>query len=774
MEIIQAEIILKGIVQGVGFRPFVKRTALKFGLYGFVENREYGVRIVTVGSKEKILAFYNYLLKNSPPVAKIIEHTLKFKRKVTFSAKDFHIELSKKNGEITALIPPDIATCPQCLSEIDDPEDRHYNYPFTNCTNCGPRFSIIKALPYDRKNTTMDKFTMCRDCEREYNIVEDRRFHAQPNACPACGPQVSLFKNINGEMHEIAAKEDAINKIIQLLRSGEIVAIKGLGGYHLVCDALNKPAVERLRIIKKRPYKPFALMANSLDTIKKYCRVSPAEGKMLTGSQKPIVLLGKNSPDVLPHIAPGIDTIGFMLPYTPIRHLLFRHFTVLVMTSGNVAEEALEKDDDQAFSRLSSFTNYFLTYNREIFNRVDDSIVKFVAHQNQAIIFRKARGFIPIPIKIANVSGYPQLFAAGSDMKGSFGLLKNNLFLGSQYMGDMEVISNNDFYQETLRYFEKVFEIEPKAVIADLHPNYFTTQFAKEYARERAIPFVQIQHHIAHSYSVMAEKQLTQAIGVSFDGTGFGKDGNSWGGEFFLLDGAKVTRVAHLRYVPLLSGDLAAREPWRMALAYLFDSSPQNIEDFFTTQQFPQKNALLHLLRTGNIPVQTSSVGRLFDAVTSLLGVTHQNTYEGEAPMRLESLFRKIENVNPYTWELHKKSIPWEIDLRPIIREIVQELSIDIDRDISATRFHHTLANIVEKVCRLIKAEFGINAVVCSGGVFQNVTLVSLVKKTLQPYGFDVFFNEQVPPNDAGVALGQIYGYILGYGKIKNIEVNRE
>jgi hydrogenase maturation protein HypF len=762
----QAEIILNGIVQGVGFRPFVKRTALKFGLYGFVENREYGVRIVAVGKQEKILEFYKYLLQNYPPVAKILEHTIKFEKKVTFSEKDFHIKLSQKNGEITALIPPDIATCPQCLSEIDNPNDRHYNYPFTNCTNCGPRFSIIKSLPYDRENTTMDKFTMCEDCEQEYNTVEDRRFHAQPNACPACGPQVSLFKNTNGRMREIANKEDAINKAAQLLQAGNIVAIKGLGGYHLACDATNKLSVERLRALKKRPYKPFALMANSIDTIKKYCRISPAEEKLLTGSQKPVVLLRKKSPDILSYIAPGIDTIGFMLPYTPIHHLIFRHFTILVMTSGNVAEDALEKDDTQAFSNLSTFTDYFLTYNREIFNRVDDSIVKFV--DNQAIIFRKARGFIPIPIKIANVSSYPQLFAAGGDMKGSFGLLKKDLFLGSQYLGDLQVVSNNDFYQETLRYFQKVFEIEPQVVIADLHPNYFSTQFAQDFAKKRAIPFVQIQHHIAHSYSVMAEKQLTQAIGVSFDGTGFGSDGNSWGGEFFLLDGKNVTRMAHLRYVPLLSGDLAAREPWRMALAYIFDSLPEKAKGFFSHEQFPQKPALLHLLKEGNIPVQTSSIGRLFDAVASLLRVTHQNTYEGEAPMRLESLVTKMDDVKPYSWELHKRSLPWEIDIRPMIQEIIKEVSDDVDKHISAARFHRTLSDVVKKVCRLIKTEFGISTVVCSGGVFQNVTLVSLVKKTLQSHGFDVYFNEHVPPNDAGVALGQIYGYLLCNGYIKD------
>jgi len=615
----------------------------------------------------------------------------------------------------------------------------------------------------------MAEFSMCKDCEREYNTVEDRRFHAQPNACPSCGPQVSLFKNINGRIHAIAYKEDAINKTVQLLKAGNIVAIKGLGGYHLACNSLNESAVKRLRSLKKRPYKPFALMANSIDTIKKYCMVSPAEEKMLTGSQKPIVLLRKKSPDVLPWIAPGINTIGFMLPYTPIHHLLFHHLAILVMSSGNVAEEALEKDDAQAFSNLSAFTNYFLTYNREIFNRVDDSIVKFA--DNQTIIFRKARGFIPIPIKIANISGHSQLFAAGGDMKGSFGLLKDDLFLGSQYLGDMEVVSNNDFYQETLQYFQKVFEIEPQVAISDSHPNYFSTQFAEDFAKKRAIPFVQIQHHIAHSYSVMAEHDLTQAIGVSFDGTGFGSDGNSWGGEFFLLDGEKMTRISHLRYVPLLSGDTAAREPWRMALAYLFDSLPQKVDEFFSHEQFPQKSALLHLLRGENIPVKTSSVGRLFDAVASLLGVTHQNTYEGEAPMRLESLADSSKEVAPYSWKLHKKSIPWEIDLRPMIKEIFHDVSISLDKSISAMRFHNTLVDVIEKVCSLIKAEFGLDTIVCSGGVFQNVTLISLVKKRLPRQGFAVFVNQQVPPNDAGIALGQIYGYLLRNGYIEKSQI---
>ena len=754
----QAEIILKGIVQGVGFRPFVKRTALKFGIYGFVENREYGVRILAVGLQDKILGFYEDLLKNSPIVAKIIERKISFVNEINFLEKDFHIELSKKNGEISALIPPDIASCDICLKEVDNPNNRHYNYPFTNCTNCGPRFSIICAIPYDRKNTTMRDFTMCPECEQEYTTIEDRRFHAQPNACPNCGPELSLIKLENNKPDLIAIKNDALIKIIDLLKSGEIVAIKGLGGYHLACDALNVKTVNKLRKLKSRPFKPFALMADKLTTIAKYCFISEIEKEMLIGQQKPIVLLKKKNNDIFTYIAPQIENIGFMLPYTPLHHIIFKHFKVLVMTSGNIADEALEKEDESALKNLRKITKYFLTYNREIFNRIDDSIIKFAGRQK--ILIRKARGFIPIPIKINNTQNKKHIFAAGADMKGSLGLIKNNLFIGSQYLGDLEYASNIKFYQETLHYFKNIFEIKPEIVIADSHPNYLSTNFAESYAKENNLPLFYIQHHLAHTYSVMAENNLSKSIGVSFDGTGFGDDGNIWGGEFFIVDGKNHRRAAHLKYQPVISGEKMSKEPWRMALVYLFNSCLEEVNNFISDKEFPQKANILQLLKKQRYNLFTSSIGRLFDAVASLLSVCNYNTYEGEAAMKLESL-AFFDTKESYNWHLNKNNFPWQIDVSKTIREIVQNIKNNINKNVISTKFHFTILDVIYQTCKKIKHEFEINKISFSGGVFQNSLLVNLIIQKFSKSDFQIFFNEQVPPNDAGIALGQVYGYLL-------------
>ncbi|MEA3476322.1 MAG: carbamoyltransferase HypF [Candidatus Cloacimonadota bacterium] len=768
----QAEIILKGIVQGVGFRPFVKRTALKFGLYGFVENREYGVRILAVGTQKRILEFYNNLLKNSPPVAKIIEHKITFEDTVTFSKKSFNIAFSKKNGEISALIPPDIASCETCLQEIDNPKDRHYNYPFTNCTNCGPRFSIIKSIPYDRKNTTMKDFIMCPECEQEYITIEDRRFHAQPTACPKCGPELSLIEIKNNQADEIAKRNEALLKTVELIKLGKIVAIKGLGGYHIACDALNSKTVAKLRKFKNRPYKPFALMADSIETIEKFCYVNSVERKMLTGQQKPIVLLQRKSrqkPDsssqnpsrVSEQVAPEISHLGFMLPYTPLHHLILKHFIVLIMTSGNITDEALEKDDDSALKNLQPITKYFLTYNREIFNRVDDSIIKFV--DKQKILIRKARGFIPIPIKIDNFQNTPQIFSAGADMKGSFGLLKNNLFLGSQYLGDLGFASNLDFYKESLHYYQNVFEIKPGIVVADSHPNYFSTNFAENYAKENNLPLFHIQHHLAHTYSVMAENSLAETIGVSFDGTGFGDDENIWGGEFFVVKGKHHQRVAHLKYQPVVSGEKMSKEPWRMALIYLYDSCPEEIDNFISSEKFSQKEFILKILKRQQSNLYTSSMGRLFDAVASLLSVCHYNSYEGEAAMKLESI-AKSNVKKSYNWELVTQNFPWQIDVSQTIREIVRDIKNNINKGEISAKFHFTVLDIIYQTCQKIKQKFGIDNISFSGGVFQNAVLIDMILKRFADKDFQLFFNELVPPNDAGIALGQMYGYLWSHG----------
>ncbi len=750
-----AEILLTGIVQGVGFRPFVKRTALEHSIVGYVENREFGVKIIAQASKKVIEKFLQDILDNTPAVSTILAHSIKYFEHELSEYSSFEIAPSKKKGEISALIPPDIATCEKCAQEIFDVHDRHFSYPFTNCTNCGPRFSIIQSIPYDRKNTTMRKFIMCDDCNREYTTVADRRYHAQPNACQKCGPEL-CFREIIDEIPIITAKrEKALEKTISLLQVGEIVAIKGIGGYHLVCNALNKEVVEKLRILKYRSNKPFALMARDRETIEEYCTVNTDEANMLEGQQKPIVLLNKKN-DILEHIAPDVKDLGFMLPYTPLHYLLFRHFRLLVFTSGNVSEEALENKDDSAYQNIANITPYYLSYNREIYNRIDDSIVTYAG--DQRILMRKARGFVPKPINIERGVGKPQIFASGADMKGSFGLTKENIFLGSQYLGDLAFASNTKFYKESLEYFQSIFEMKPQIVIADSHPNYFSTMFAHEFAEENELPIHYIQHHKAHIYSVMAENDLENVLGVSFDGTGYGDDGNVWGGEFFIIRKTESERFAHLNYVPMVSGERAAKEPWRMALIYLYKYYPEIVDSIITEKKFPQKDMIFLQLLNDSVRLQTSSMGRFFDAVASLIDVCHFNSYEGEAPMKLEAL--ADENfMEYYQFAFDKQQSLIEVDL--IIKGIVSDMQEHKSKEYISSRFHFTIAKMVFDLCKKMKIESGIDTVALSGGVFQNVVLVSMIKRIFSGSELTLFWNEKVPPNDAGIALGQVYSYLL-------------
>ncbi len=748
----QAEILLRGIVQGVGFRPFVKRTALEHNVKGLVENREFGVKIIAQAEKKTIELFLEDILKNAPTVSTILSYDIQFQN-IMEKFDDFLIAPSRKEGEISALIPPDIATCEVCAKEIMNDHDRHFEYPFTNCTNCGPRFSIIRSIPYDRTNTTMKKFIMCEDCEREYTTVADRRYHAQPNACPKCGPTLRLIKIIDGKNSIIAQREHALDKTIDLLRSGEIVAIKGIGGYHLVGDAKNKEVVEKLRQRKHRPQKPFALMARNLEVVKEFCYVSFQEREMLTGQQKPIVLIQKKNHE-LEHIAPGVKDLGFMLPYTPLHYLLFRHFQILVFTSGNISEEALENRDLSAYERLSDITKYYLTYNREIYNRIDDSIVAFA--DKHRILIRKARGFIPKPIKLPKMKMMPEIFAAGADMKGSFGLTKNDIFLGSQYLGDLAFASNTEFYEESLGYFKSIFEMEPEVVIADNHPNYFSTQFAQEYAEKQELELHYVQHHIAHIYSVMAEHDLRQALGISFDGNGFGDDEQIWGGECFVVDSDNALRFSHLVYLPLVSGEKVAQEPWRMALIYLHSYMPEMIDFFIPSSKFPQRDLLLHQLDENYAGIMTSSMGRLFDAVSSLLNICHYNTYEGEAPMKLEALV-DVTCEDAYSYNISTEII----DPSKIIIGIITDLMKKRSLEMIASKFHFTIAKLIYDLCNIMSEAPDIKDVALSGGVFQNSALVTMVNKRFADSQFRLYFNEKVPPNDAGVAFGQVYSYLL-------------
>ncbi len=802
----QAEIIIKGIVQGVGFRPFISKLVRKFALVGYIENREFGVKIVTVGNKQRIQQFYNNILHNNPQLSVILEHSLTWQSQITYHQDKFIIKPSKKTNIISTYIPPDIATCNDCLKEILDRNDRRFHYPFTNCTNCGPRFTIIKKLPYDRQQTTMHEFPMCDKCRSEYENIDDRRYHAQPNSCSVCGPRISFVELQNKRIKYTIEEDYALQKVIELLKNGDIVAIKGLGGFHIACDALNSDSVRRLRRLKSRPQKPFALMADSIETIEKYANINDYERELLTGQIKPIVLLTKNS-DELSHIAPGLNQLGFMLAYTPLHHLLLQETKLLVMTSGNISEQAIERDNRKAMKNLSGITNYFLLYNREIYNRCDDSIVKFAG--DEKILVRRARGYVPVPMTV-KIKSSPvrrltglEIMGAGGDLKASFGLWKNNLYFGSQYLGDLQFLSNQRFYKQSLDYFENLFEINPQVIIADKHPDYFSGRIAKEHAESKNIKLYYMQHHKAHIYSVMAERNLQETIGVAFDGTGFGDDGQIWGGEFFVYKHGKMKRVAHLQYVPLISGEKSIKEPWRMGLTYLYLTNVVSggvmssiIDKFYPKDKFPYQRAITKLLtnspihysttlpiyQSTNLPtyqftnVLTSSIGRLFDAVASIVSVCHYNSYEGESAMKLQSLILSarddIENETNYSWKLDDNKIPWQINILPMIDEIVMDISKRVSVSKIAMKFHFTIIEIIIEICRRLRRDFGVENVSLSGGVFQNDFLVQKSKERLLNNGFSPYFNNKVPPNDAGISLGQIYGYLLNAEDIVNTNLS--
>ena len=768
----QAEIIIKGIVQGVGFRPFISKLAKKFALTGYIENREFGVKIIVVGNKEKIEQFYNSIINNNPQLSLILEHSIIWQNQIIYDYDKFVIRPSKKFSIINTYIPPDIATCTDCLREILDKTDRRYHYPFTNCTNCGPRFTIIKKLPYDRNQTTMDKFQMCDKCQSEYENIDNRRYHAQPNSCSVCGPKITYVELRNGKIANSIEQDLALQKIIELLKIGKIVAIKGLGGFHISCDALNKDAVNKLRELKNRPQKPFALMANTIETIEKYANINDYEKDLLTGQIKPIVLLDKKN-DKLNHIAPGLKQVGFMLPYTPLHYVLLQKTKLLVMTSGNISDRAIEKDNHKAMESLSVITNYFLLHNREIYNQCDDSIVRFAGKEQ--ILVRRARGYVPLPIPVKSDTKL-EIIGAGGDLKASFGLWKNNLYFGSQYLGDLQFFSNQEFYKRSLDYFEHLFEINPQVIIADKHPDYFSTRIAKEYAENKNIKIVYIQHHKAHIYSVMAEHNLQETIGVAFDGTGFGDDEQIWGGEFFVYKHNNMKRLAHLQYVPLISGAKSIKEPWRMGLTYLYLTNKKLIDEFYPEEKFHYQKAITKLLsqetehrkqntgsrtqENGNYRLFSSSVGRLFDAVASIISICHYNSYEGESAMKLQALTQTGQNdieKGRYLWKLDDKQIPLHINILPMIDGIVTDISKGISTNEIAVKFHLTIVNIIVEICKRLRDEYRIHNISLSGGVFQNDFLVEKTKTKLLDNGFSPFFNNKIPPN--GFLLLQILAY---------------
>ena len=742
------KIAIQGIVQGVGFRPFVFQQALARGLTGFVTNTSQGVELEVEGHSQALEDFLE-TLKNQPPLLSRITH-LDQEELPLVEYPDFTIRESLVQEERSALISPDIATCPDCLRELRDPQNRRFGYPFINCTNCGPRYTIIRDIPYDRDKTTMAVFTMCPECAEEYHSPLDRRFHAQPNACWKCGPRLFLHDEQAIEIETV----DPILEAARCLKEGLIVAIKGLGGFHLAVDATQEEAVQRLRKRKMREEKPLALMSRNLESIAKYARIEPEEAEILESKERPIVLLKKKSSNpIAPSAAPTNQYFGVMLPYTPIHHLLLDHnFLALVMTSGNLSEEPICIDNQEAFRRLKGIADYFLVHNRDIYLRSDDSIVQPVAgHLRQ---MRRSRGFVPVPVFLKEPVS--PILACGAELKNTVCLTKNNRAFVSQHIGDLENLETLEFFKLTIRHLKQILQIEPEIIAYDLHPDYLSTQYA---LKQEGVRLIGVQHHFAHMVGCMAEHGLQEkVIGLSLDGAGYGLDGHIWGGEVLVGDLTSFERQGHFAYLPMPGGAKAIKEPWRMAVSYLFQTYGEKIWDLplpiFQRRKRQEIETILKMIRQGINSPLTSSCGRLFDGVASLIGLRDKVAFEGQAAMELE-MIQSNTNLEPYPAEISREADRYLLQPQPLIQGVVADIRHQVSPEDISRRFHLTLMELLARVCLLIRNDQGLNQVALGGGVFQNRTLLAGMETRLKQEGFQVYSKALVPSNDGGISFGQ-------------------
>jgi len=761
------KIRVTGVVQGVGFRPFVYGLATQLDLHGWVRNTAGGVEIIVDGKKSEVDDFIHRLPIEAPPLAKINSIIVKSESaKQKFTTFDIRHSMDSSGGYQPISV--DVAICPDCERELFDPNDRRYLYPFINCTNCGPRFTIIKDIPYDRPKTTMAEFPLCDDCHTEYEDPLDRRFHAQPVACEGCGPFAELRcygipckdKSIN--ISNIEYRTSAILKTRRLLRKGAIIAIKGLGGFHLACDASDPVAVSRLRRRKGRVDKPFAVMAANMDALKSICEVNHHERELLTGHIKPIVLLQRKTTNtskgflICDGVAPNLDSLGTMLPYTPLHHLLINQTdpilmkepvpSVLVMTSGNLSEEPIATGNKEALERLSPLADAFLLHDRDIHIRCDDSVVK--ADKEDVIHLRRSRGYAPYPVQLP--FKIKQSLAVGGELKNTFCLGRDQYAFLSHHIGDMENAETYESFEQGVRHLSHIFRVEPELLAHDLHPNYFTTCYAKK----SDIPKIGVQHHHAHIASCMADHGLDNrhVIGLSFDGTGYGTDGAIWGGEVLLASYLDFERFAHLEYLPLPGGDSAIRYPWRIAIGYAH-ALGIDIENlpFMKNIEHQAVNILRQQIdRKINTPI-TSSMGRLFDAVASLIGIRNNVTYEAQAAIEME----KTSKPFIHSAEAYPYLIDETIQVKNLLTAIVQDVCDSESVGMIGARFHKTIAEIAIDACQQARTKTSLNELALSGGVWQNQILLDLVRDRLKKEDFVVYFHKQVPANDGGLALGQ-------------------
>lgn len=749
----RSEILIRGMVQGVGFRPFVYSQASRRDLRGRVRNNTTGVLIEVEGMHDDIERFIDDLKSNAPPLSNIesvdCSHNL-----APADYPDFLILESAHEGEQFVPISPDVSTCDDCLKELFDPHDRRYQYPFINCTNCGPRFTIITGIPYDRARTTMVDFEMCSECRAEYEDPFNRRFHAEPIACRVCGPETSLMA-VKSEPSEIADARgtNPIDNARHLLLDGKILAIKGIGGFHLACDALDHTAVDQLRKRKYREEKPFAMMAASVDVIKEHCVVSPAEEELLLSERRPIVLLKKKSTSVISEaVAPAGSYFGFMLPYSPLHHLLLNNLDrPLVMTSGNLSDEPICYADAEASGRLSNIADYFLLHNRRIHMRTDDSVVR--VHQNHEMVVRRSRGYAPSPIK-TGFTFAGQVLACGAELKNTFCLGRDHHAFISHHIGDLENLETLRSYEDGIEHFKRLFHLRPEVIAYDLHPEYLSTKYAL--SLDDPATKIAVQHHHAHIASCMADNQINgEVIGVAMDGLGFGTDGRMWGGEFFVADFVEAERIAHLAYTPMPGGAKAIKEPWRMAAVYLqqafgdefLDLDLPIIEDL-ERRGWPTVRSMI-ATRT-NSPL-TSSMGRLFDAVSGLLGVRAVVNYEGQAAIELEAMAER-DCGGAYEFKLNADGV---IEATDVIGNAVADLRNDVPAPVVSGRFHRAVVNLIVTVAEKIRDERKLHRIALSGGVFQNLFLLDDACAQLRERDFQIFTHSRVPTNDGGISLGQ-------------------
>lgn len=760
--LVRKRLTITGVVQGVGFRPFIWRRATALGLSGWVENGSGGVMAEVQGEGDTVAAFIAGLAAAAPPLA-VVEQVASEERSPAAPEAGFAIRASVARPGRSTPLPPDIATCDACHAEVADPADRRHGYPFTNCTDCGPRYTIITDLPYDRATTTMRPFEMCPACAAEYHDPASRRFHAQPNACPACGPTVWLCRSDAVVVERPAARlvgDAAIEVARDLLRAGGILAVKGLGGFHLACDATNAAAVARLRDRKRRGGKPLAVMVADIAAARAIAEVGVDEAALLTSREGPIVLLRPGdavaAAAVRRAVSPGNDFIGVLLPYAPLHQLLCREMPPLVMTSGNVSEEPIVHDNATAARVLAPLADALLLHDRDIHLACDDSVVRRMA--GGVVPIRRSRGYAPLPIALGEPG--PSVMAVGGELKAALCITREDHAFMSQHLGDMGNLETLDALAHTAEHLLRLFRVEPAAVVADLHPGYLSTEWARRFAAERGIPLVQVQHHEAHVAALRAEARIDAAlpfIGVCFDGTGYGsgQPGRIWGGEFFSGPAGGMQRAAHLEPFPLPGGDASIRRPWRVALAILHAAGVSWDERLPSLGAARGSGILRRQLERRINCATTTSMGRLFDAVASLVGVRHDISYEAEAALNLESLAARGEAAARYAFHVADRAFPLRIDWRPVIAAIAADVLAGVSPARIAADFHAAVAAMTVEVCGRLRQAGAGDAVGLTGGVFQNAVLTERTAAGLAAAGFRVVLHRLVPPNDGGLALGQ-------------------